>query len=78
MVLGLQQYLDIGIYERYIQYLGRYWNLSTIIINYRIESFEVLRYSDENLSKSSIVLIVTWMVRFSVSTNDGVLVTFEE
>ena len=37
----------------------------------------ILIYSDLNLSKSAIVLILTWMVRFSISTNDGVLVTFD-
>ena len=52
--------------------------ISTLQLNERYESFVVLEYTDRNLSKSANVLIVTWMVRLSVSSNDGVFVTFDE
>ena len=52
--------------------------ISTLQLNERYESFVVLEYTDRNLSKSANVLIVTWMVRLSVSSNDGVFVISDE
>ena len=37
-----------------------------------------MKYADINLAKTADVLIVTWMIQFSVSTNDVVLVIFDE
>ena len=51
-------------------------NFTNFITNYRYEYIVMLRYTDTNLPESDIVLIMTWMVRLSVSTNDGLLVTF--
>ena len=48
-----------------------------VITIYRYESIVLLIYTNINYSKSAIVLILTWMVRFSVSTNDGTLVSFD-
>ena len=48
-----------------------------VITIYRYESIVLLIYTNINFSKSAIDLILTWMVRFSVSTNDRILISFD-